>query len=299
MGISKTKWILPLFVLIWSSGFIVARYGMPHSEPMTFMFLRFFGVICSMLPIIFFTKPVWPSQVQIMHIAVAGLFLQFGYLGGVWSGVKIGMPAGLSSLIVGLQPILTALFASFVAEKVTRIQWFGLVLGFVGVVIVLFSKVHVQGLTPLALFFTASALVSITFGTLYQKRYCAHFDLRTGSLIQFTTSAFLAGIFALCFESRQVEWAPEMVGALLWSILPISIGAMSLLFILIRSGDATKLSSVLYLTPPTTFVLAWILFHEALSAQIILGTMATVLGVWLVNQNSLPKFVLNILKQLK
>ena len=281
----QTNLIYPTFILIWSSGFIVSRFGMPYSEPMTFLFLRFIGVCLLMLPIILWNKLSWPTTQQTFHIAVAGSMIQFGYLAGVWVSVREGMPAGLSALIVGLQPILTALFAYFFAEKITSRQWLGLFLGLLGVVLVLSAKLNTEGVTLHNILWNVFALVSITSGTIYQKKYCPSFDLRIGSFIQFITSALICGVAAMLFETWQIQWTHQMIGALVWSIFFISIGAMSLLFVLIRRGNATKVSSLMYLTPPTTAILAWLFFREPLTPMIVVGTIVTSLGVLLVNQN--------------
>ncbi len=244
-----------------------------------------------MVPVVLWLKPKWPSGKQILHIAIAGALFQFCYLGGVWIAVKQGMPAGLAALIVGLQPILTALLASFVSERVSARQWLGLALGLVGVSLVLFAKIRVDGLTWISIAFAFGGMIAITFGTLYQKRYCPAFDLRTGSVIQFSTSAVLCLIMMFLFETREVQWTIPMIGAMLWGILTISIGAMSLWFILLRRGDATKVSSVMYLTPPTTALMAWVLFDEPLTALILIGTLVSMLGVLIVNQSSLPTWL--------
>ena len=277
-------WMSPLFILIWSTGFIIARYGMPHAEPLTFLAIRFFGVILILLPCILWFKAPWPSKSQIVHLAIAGVLIQFGYLAGVWIAIRHGMPVGLTALIVGLQPILTAVFVSFLAEKITRSQWQGLFLGLLGVFLVLYAQINTAGVNTQTIFFNITGLLSITVGTIYQKKYCAQFDLRTGSLIQFMTSLGLATIGAYLFETREVEWVLELVGALVWGIVGISIGAMSLLFILIRRGNATKVSSLMYLTPPTTAIMGWILFNEPLTILVGLGTVLTMLGVLIVNQ---------------
>ena len=277
-------WMSPLFILIWSTGFIIARYGMPHAEPLTFLAIRFFGVILILLPCILWFKAPWPSKSQIVHLAIAGVLIQFGYLAGVWIAIRHGMPVGLTALIVGLQPILTAVFVSFLAEKITRSQWQGLFLGLLGVFLVLYAQINTTGVNAQTIFFNNIGLLSITVGTIYQKKYCAQFDLRTGSLIQFMTSLGLATIGAYLFETREVEWVLELVGALVWGIVGISIGAMSLLFILIRRGNATKVSSLMYLTPPTTAIMGWILFNEPLTILVGLGTLLTMLGVLIVNQ---------------
>lgn len=277
-------WMSPLFILIWSTGFIIARYGMPHAEPLTFLAIRFFGVILILLPCILWFKAPWPSKSQIVHLAIAGVLLQFGYLAGVWIAIRHGMPVGLTALIVGLQPILTAVFVSLLAEKITRSQWQGLFLGLFGVFLVLYAQINTAGVNAQTIFFNITGLLSITLGTIYQKKYCAQFDLRTGSLIQFITSFGLATIGAFLFETREVEWVLELIGALVWGIVGISIGAMSLLFILIRRGNATKVSSLMYLTPPTTAIMGWILFNEPFTVLVGFGTLLTMLGVLIVNQ---------------
>jgi drug/metabolite transporter (DMT)-like permease len=200
------------------------------------------------------------------------------------------MPVGLSALIVGLQPILTGLFAYLIAEKITSRQWLGLFFGLLGVILVLFAKLNTEGVNLNNILWNVFALIAITFGTIYQKKYCPNFDLRIGSFIQFATSAMISTAAAFLFETQEIEWSNEMIGSLIWSILCISIGAISLLFILIRRGNATKVSSMMYLTPPTTAILAWLIFNEPLTLLIILGTVVTALGVLLVNQ-PLPNFL--------
>ena len=281
----------PIFVFIWSTGFIIARFGMPYMEPATFLFLRFTGVLIVMGIVILFWKPIWPNRSQTMHIAIAGALLQFGYVMGVWSAVRLGMTAGLVALIVGLQPILTAWSASWVAERVSYQQWFGLLLGIAGVGLVVAEKTSFMNIPLTAYIFALAALFSITFGTLYQKKYCPQFDLRAGSMIQFSISTLLCLLVALLFETREIVWNAPVIGALLWGILPTSIGAISLLFILIRKGAATKVTSLLYLTPPTTALMAWLLFDEPLSLMMLAGLGLTMTAVILVNyqQNSSPK----------
>ncbi len=281
----------PIFVFIWSTGFIIARFGMPYMEPATFLFIRFTGVLIVMGIIILFWKPVWPNRSQTIHIAIAGALMQFGYVMGVWSAVRLGMTAGLVALIVGLQPILTAWSASWVSERVSYQQWLGLLLGIGGVALVVAEKTSFANIPVAAFIFAIAALFAITFGTLYQKKYCPQFDLRAGSMIQFSISTVLCLVVALLFETREVVWNASVIGALLWGILPTSIGAISLLFILIRKGAATKVTSLLYLTPPTTALMAWFLFDEPLSLIMLAGLGLTMTAVILVNyqQNSSPK----------
>jgi drug/metabolite transporter (DMT)-like permease len=247
---------------------------------MTFSFLRFVGVLLLMVPAVLVLRPAWPSWPQIGHIGVAGLFLQAAYLGGVWAAVRHGMSAGLVALIMGLQPILTAWFSAFIAEKITARQWWGLILGLSGVALVVMAKISLTGLSGLSLGLAAFALASITIGTLYQKRFCPSFDLRAGSVIQFTISALACLPFMFAFETRVIDWHPEMIGALVWAVLGLSIGAISLLFMMIREGAATQVTSLLYLTPPTTAAMAWLLFDEPITLLTVSGTLLTVWGVW-------------------
>ncbi|MCE7528960.1 DMT family transporter [Polynucleobacter sp. IMCC 29146] len=281
----------PIFVLIWSTGFIIARLSMPYVEPATFLLWRFMGVLLAMGILSLIWRPVWPKWPLAGHIGVAGALLQFGYLLGVWCAVRFGMSAGLAALIVGLQPILTAWWSAWVAEHVTQRQWLGLALGFIGVAFVVFEKTHFVQLPLASYLLIIGALLSITLGTLYQKKFCANFDLRAGSLIQFAVAVVLTAITVALFETGKMVWNWPVVIALGWSIGPLSIGSVSLLFLLIRKGTATRVTSLLYLTPPTTAVMAWIGFHEPLTALMIFGILLTMVGVLIVNhkaQVSLP-----------
>ncbi|MEY3953073.1 MAG: hypothetical protein RL320_1875 [Pseudomonadota bacterium] len=255
---------------------------MPHAEPMTFLLMRFALVLAVLLPIAWLWKVPWPQKDEAWRIALAGLLLQAGYLGGVWAAVREGMGAGLVALIVGLQPILTAVLVTLAKEPIHRNQWAGLLLGLTGVGLVVWTKLSLVGLSLMSLGFAGIGLASITAGTLYQKRACPSFDLRTGGIIQYAASAALCLPLALAFETGEVNWAPELIGALIWSVLALSIGAISLLFIMIREGAATQVTSLLYLTPPTTAIMAWVLFDEPITSLTVIGTLATVTGVWLV-----------------
>lgn len=288
-AIATGRWVASMpwvFVLIWSTGFVVARYGLPYAEPLTFLLLRFIGVLAVLLPLVLIARAPWPHGTMV-HIAVAGVLVQAGYLGGVWCAIKIGMPAGLSALIVGLQPVLTAFAAPLVGESVRPRQWFGLLLGLAGVGLVVADKISLTGLSWQSIALCVFALLSITSGTLYQKRFCPSFDLRTGTLIQFAASIAAVLPFALVLEDfglppASVEWTPQFVAALLWSVLALSIGAIFLLFALIRKSAATQVTSLLYLTPPTTAVMAWVMFREAFSITGMLGMAVAVAGVALV-----------------
>lgn len=292
------KRLIPLmpmvFVVIWSTGFISAKYGLPYAPPLTFLLLRFTGVLVLLLPIVFIVGARWPVG-RLRHVALAGVLIQAGYLAGVWCAIKLGMPAGISALIVGLQPILTAFAAPMIGESVRRRQWFGLLLGLAGVVLVVANKISLSGLSAASIGLCVFALISITLGTLYQKKYCPYFDLRTGTIIQFVASMVVILPFAIWYEHFSlsldtVQWTIQFVGALLWSILALSIGAIFLLFALIRNNAATSVASLLYLTPPTTALMAWPVFGEVLSPLGMAGMLLAIIGVaFVVKQSSTRK----------
>lgn len=272
-----------LFVLVWSTGFIVAKFGLPYAPTLTFLLLRFAGVLLLLLPSLLLVRAPWPNGL-VLHIAVAGVLVQAGYLSGVWSAIKLGTPAGLAALIVGLQPMLTALAARWVGERLSVRQWLGLVLGLIGVGLVVKDKLTFDAASSAGIVLCVLALVSITAGTLYQKRFCPRFDLRTGALIQFAASIALILPLALWLEDldlsfSKVIWTPQFIGALCWSVFALSIGAMFLLYALIRKNAATHVSSLMYLTPPVTALIAWVLFGESFTLAGAIGILLTATGV--------------------
>lgn len=282
--ITGLLFVMPIvFVLLWSTGFIVAKFGLPYSPPLTFLLMRFAGVLIVLVPLVLILRAPWPVG-KIRHIAVAGILLQAGYLAGVWCAIKLGMPAGLSALIVGMQPILTAIAAKSIGESVSFRQWIGLLLGLGGVGLVVAAKISLVGLSLSSVAFTVMALIFITLGTLYQKYHCPHFDLRTGTIIQFGASFAVILPFAIVFEHLSpglpsVQWTPSFIGALLWSIFALSIGAIFLLFTLIRKSAATSVTSLLYLTPPVTAVMAWLMFGEVFNVLGVIGMLVAIAGV--------------------
>ncbi|MFA6314188.1 MAG: DMT family transporter [Sterolibacterium sp.] len=270
-----------VFVLLWSTGFIGAKLGLPDAEPLTFLLLRF-AIVCVLLLLLALAlRRPWPGgRVQITHIAIAGVLLHGGYLGGVFSAIHRGMPAGLVALIVGMQPLLTALLGGrLLGERVGVKQWVGLLLGFAGVALVLSGKLAMAGLSAGGLILAALALFSITAGTLYQKRYCGRMDLWTGSFVQFAASGLVFLPLALTSETMRINWSGSFIFALGWLVLVLSLGAISLLHQLIRRGAATRVSALFYLTPPTTALLAWALFGERLDAPAIAGMALAAVGV--------------------
>lgn len=272
-----------LFVFLWSTGFIGAKYGLPYAEPLSFLLARYGFVIALMTIVALATRAPWPkAPQQWWHIGVSGVLVHAVYLGGVFIAIKHGLPAGITALVVGMQPLLTALGAGWLlGEKVSGRQWAGLGLGFVGVGLVVSGKFGEAALGPM-LIPALIALLGITAGTLYQKRYCAQFDLRTGSVIQFVPTAVLTAIAAAMFENFQIEWTGQFAFALGWLVLVLSIGAISLLNLLIRSGSAVNVASLFYLTPLSTALVAWVVFAEKLTLTAALGMLIAVSGVYLV-----------------
>ena len=278
-----------VFVLIWSTGFVVAKYGLPYAPPLTFLTIRYALSLLCFLVWIALARVSWPrGRQQWLHLSVSGVLIHAGYLGGVWMAIKAGMGSGLASLMVGLQPILTALWVSSMAstdesgEKVTPRQWLGLTLGLGGLLLVVSRKFgSTQEVTAFTLAAITIALLSITVGTLYQKRYVAPADVRGANAVQIA-AAFIVTLPLALFETEAVTWSPQFMGALAWAVLVLTLGGSSLLYMLIQRGAATAVTSLLYLVPPCTALMAWLLFAEQITAVTVLGTAITALGVSLV-----------------
>ena len=290
---STTAWVKAMpavFVLIWSTGFIVARYGMPHAPPFTFLLWRYFFSILCFLPWIGLARVAWPRERrQVLHLAVTGVLMHAGYLGGVWAAVKAGMGSGLSSLIVGIQPVLTAIWLSTLSRSsqaaVSRRQWLGLLLGFAGLLMVVSRKFSegtpLDHVTPQNMAWAVAALLCITTGTLYQKRFVQPCDVRTANTVQLLAAAVVTLPLAL-LEPEGMHWNAQLMGAMAWSVLGLTLGGSSLLYLLIQRGAAATVASLMYLVPPTTALIAWMLFDEQISALTLLGTAITAVGVSLV-----------------
>jgi drug/metabolite transporter (DMT)-like permease len=273
-----------VFVLIWSTGFVVARFGMPYAPPMTFLAWRFAISVAAFLVWIRLSGAVWPQvRSQWLHLGVVGLLLHAGYLGGVWAAVKGGMSAGTASLIVGLQPLLTALWLSGIGhtQRASRRQWLGLGLGLSGLVLVVWRKLGLGEATGPTLALAVMALVSITGGTLWQKRFVQGCDVRTANTVQLL-AAFVATLPLALLEPEAMTWNLHSSAAMAWSVLVLTLGGSSLLVLLIQRGAATKVTSLMYLVPPCTATLAWLLFGEALTPAILAGMALTAVGVWMV-----------------
>jgi drug/metabolite transporter (DMT)-like permease len=270
-----------LFVLLWSTGFIGSKLGLPYAEPLTFLLLRFALVLMLLVPAALMLKSRWPSSVrQIGHVAVVGVLLHGGYLGGVFSAIYHGVPAGIVSLIVGLQPLLTAAAAgAFLGEQVTPRQWFGLMLGLAGMTLTVLDRTAWQTPTSAGAAAAVVGLVSITAGTLYQKRHGASSGIVAGAVIQFAAAATLLLPLALATESRKVDWNPRFVFALGWLVLVLSVGAITLLYLLLRRGEAARVASLFYATPPVTALMAWLIFGEQMGPMAWTGMAVVATGI--------------------
>ncbi len=294
-GGERTKRLLGLtapglFVLLWSTGFIGAKLGVPYAEPMTFLTLRFVaaGTLLTLLALA--TGAPWPSSWKALgHIAVVGLLLQAVYLGGVFVAVSRGMPAGPSALIVSLQPLTVALLAGLtLGERVSRRQWLGFVLGVIGVFLVVVEKIDPASLPDQEGFgfvevgLCALSLLAITASTIYQKRFGLAADLRSGTALQYWVAAVAALFVAWTTEDMRVVWTGEFIFALGWLVLVLSIGAVSLLMFMIRMGEVSKVSSYFYLVPPCTAVIAFLIFGETLGLLALAGMLVAAVGVALV-----------------
>lgn len=276
-----------LFVLLWSTGFIGAKLGLPHAEPATFLLLRFLVVIAVLVVAALIAGAPWPKTWQVTgNIAVAGMLIHGVYLGGVFAAIDHGVPAGVAALIVGLQPLLTAVAAGpYLGERVTGRQWLGLAIGLAGVTLVVAEKLELRAEDLTGVAFAVAALLGITVGTLFQKRHGGAMDLRTGAATQFAAAAVLMAVAALAFETMTVTWTGEFVFALLWLCFVLSLGAITLLYLLIRRGAAAKVASLFYLVPPVTATFAFFLFGETLGPAAIFGMALAVAGVALVTRS--------------
>jgi drug/metabolite transporter (DMT)-like permease len=277
-----------VFVFLWSTGFIGAKLGLPYVEPLTFLAIRFGLCFVIMLPVIVLTKTVWPRRWQDFgHISISGLFMHGGYLGFVFLSIDQGVPAGISSLIVGIQPLIVAALAGILlGEVVSRRQWIGLLLGLIGVFLVVLNKLSLGQGTSFGMSLSFVALFSIAIGTLYQKKFCSQMNLKSGNFIQYIAAGLYFYAMSLIFEERTIIWSGELVFAMGWLVIVLSFGAVTLLYMLLRTGAAANVSSLFYLTPPCTAIVAYFLFDETLGPISLIGMAVAVIGVALVNYKS-------------
>ena len=279
-----------MFVILWSTGFIGAKYVLPYADPLTFLGVRFLFVIAILLVVAILTSAPWPDSPKlIIHNIISGSFIHGFYLGGVFLSISLGMPAAIAALIVGLQPLATALLSRpLLGERLTRHQWIGVILGLFGVALVLAPRLYGGGETinPVAVGLCFVALAGITFGTIYQKAFLSESDLRTGGVLQYIGGAIIVGAGALLFEPLYIDWNIKVIGAMIWLVFGLSIGAISLLMLLIRHGEVAKVATLFYLVPPLTALIAWPLFGERLDAVQMLGVGIAGFAVWLAGRQT-------------
>ncbi len=272
-----------VFVLIWSTGYLGARMGSPYVEPMTFLCLRFTAVAILLTIAALVVRRSWPRGADLGHATVSGLLVHAIYLGGVFAAIHQGLHLGVAALVVGLQPLLTAALAfTLLKEPVTRQQAAGLLLGFCGLAVVVWQGRSTGTVTPTTLAMVGASLLGITLGTLYQKRFCSQMPMLTGNAVQFTGAAVATGTAAWLLETRDVDWTPEFMFALGWLVLVLSIGAVTLLYQMIRRGAAARVSSLFYLVPPVTAVSGWMLFDQPITTTALAGMLLAAIGVALV-----------------
>ena len=279
------------FVLVWGSGYIATKIGLHYAAPFTFLALRFaFGVVC-MLPIVLITRPRWPrAPREWTHIVVAGLLMHAGNLGGSHYAQYLGMSAGIVALILATQPLLTALITALVTalspgERLAVRQWTGVAIGLAGVALVVWHKIDVRAVSPGSLAAAGIALLAITAGTLYQRAFCREADLRSAGLIQFAASLIVLAPLGWRVEGFVVDWAWQMLAAIAFLVVFASILAVNALHTLMRRGAATRVTSLLYLTPVVAVLLEWALFDIVPTTLSIIGIAVTCAGVALVTWN--------------
>lgn len=279
-----------VFVLIWSTGFVVARLGMPHAPPFGFLAWRYALSVLLFLAWVGVSRAAWPrGRAQWGHLAVTGVLMHGGYLGGVWAAVKGGLGAGTAALIVGLQPLLTAVWMSMrgPGHHVGARQWLGLVLGLAGLLLVVLHRLGSGQATAVNLALAVGALASITAGTLYQKGRVAPCDVRTAAVVQLLAAFAVTAPLAL-LETEAMVWHRDLQIAMAWSVVALTLGGSSLLYLLIQRGAATRVSSLMYLVPPCTAVMAWLMFDEPITAGVVGGMVLTAVGVGLVLHRPQP-----------
>jgi drug/metabolite transporter (DMT)-like permease len=279
-----TGLILPfLFIVMWSSGYVAGKIGLPYAGPFTLILIRFSSAALILLAVSIITKAPWPKNSRdYAHLVVVGLLIQALQFAGLYSGLKFGVTAGVSALIVGTMPVFTALGAGwFLKEKVTARQWVGLLIGLLGVGLVVSNKVQFGDTGWAGYGAVVFALIGITAGTLYQKKYCVGMDIRTGGFIQLTVASIVMFFLAQNFEGFEVQWTPTLILSSAWLSIVNSIGAISLLFIMMRKGEASKVASLFYLIPSVTAMMGFLVLGEKLSDVALLGFVVTASGVYI------------------
>jgi drug/metabolite transporter (DMT)-like permease len=272
------------FVTVWGSGFLASKIGLQHAAPFTFLSLRFaFGLVC-LVPIALVVRPRWPSTpAELGHVVAAGLLMHAVHLSGSHYTQYLGMSAGITAVLLSVQPLLTALIAAhWMHEALTRHQWIGIALGLAGVTLVVWHKIDVREASWGSLVAVSVSLVGVTAGTLYQRTFCPLVDLRSASLIQFTAVIVVLAPLAWLVEDVPVRWSWSLAGAIVFLVVGASILAVNALHTLMRRGQATRVTSLVYLTPVFAVVLEMLMFGVVPSPLTGLGIVVTCAGVALV-----------------
>ena len=272
------------FVIVWGSGFLATKVGLQYAAPFTFLCLRFgFGVLC-LLPLVALVRPYWPqSRAELGHVLIAGLLMHAVNLGGSHYAQYLGMSAGITALVLSIQPLLTALIAArWLGEGLRRRQWIGIALGLGGVALVVWHKIDVRAIGAGSLLAVGVSVLGITSGTLYQRRYCPSVDLRSAALLQFGVTVLFLAPLAWLVEGAQVRWAWPVLWSVVFLVVFASILAVNALHTLMRRGQATRVTSLLYLTPIVAVVLEYFMFGVVPSALTAIGIVVTCVGVALV-----------------
>jgi drug/metabolite transporter (DMT)-like permease len=272
------------FVLLWSTGHIATKLGDPYIEPFKFLAIRFSLSTIVLVPIVLVIGGRWPRSITAArHIAIAGLLIHAGYLGGVFVAIDLGLSAGALAVITGLQPLLTGIVAaSAFGESVTRRQWSGLVLGLGGVALVVSEKAVFEGTPRLAFVAAFLCLISITCGAIYQKRFCPDENIPAMTAIQLCLSAVICAAVSLTIETGAVDWTGELIIAIGWQVIFLSAVATTLLYWLLRQGETTRMTGLFYLMAPTTALMGWFMFGETFGPLGAAGLLVAVAGFWLV-----------------
>jgi drug/metabolite transporter (DMT)-like permease len=279
----SSRWLAWYFVTVWGSGYLATKVGLQYAPPFTFLTLRFLFGIALVIPLALVARPTWPRGRLLGHAIVAGLLMHAVNLGGSHYAQYLGMSAGIAALILALQPLVTAVVAApLLSERLQRPQWLGVVLGLLGVALVVWHKVDLRALSWPALVAVTIALAAITTGTLYQRRFCPAIDLRAASVVQFVASALVLAPLAVLVEGFPVEWSWQLAASIVFLVVLASILAVNALHTLMRRGQATRVTSLLYLTPIIAVVLEWLMFGVRPTLLTALGIAVTCAGVALV-----------------
>lgn len=278
-----------IFVFLWSTGWITAKYASAFADPLTFLALRYATAVVIFYVFCRWSGVIWPrTRAGWLHGVISGVFLHGLYLGMVWWAIGQGVPAGISGVIAGLQPLMTGIAAAFlIGERLSGVQKLGLVLGFAGIAIAVLPKVlavDAGAIPAMAVAINVIGMAAVTYGTIYQKRYLKEGDIRAVAMLQYVGALLITLPFAYALEDMHLGWGLPLVATLAWSVLGISMGAVLLLLYLIRRGSVSKAASLIYLVPPLAAVEAAAVFGEEITLIMVLGTVVAVVGVYLTNR---------------